>query len=199
MLGIFWISANRRYQIEIPPDTEDSSSRPTNDSPPREENNQPNVNPWADHNPWANEEGYGGDDNTWRPGFSRRTYRSPDGRFTFTTTTTLGGGGFHMGRSMDQRQMPIDPLIPVVRSLDTIFHGLADTYRHGQNQDQNQNQNQNRNATGQENETVADEHRARSESPEFRATGRLFARDADGPQPMAPPFGTLGEYVAIFV
>jgi hypothetical protein len=38
----------------------------------------------------------------------------------------------------------------------------------------------------------------RSESPEFRATGRLFARDADGPQPMAPPLGTLGEYVAIF-
>lgn len=93
--------------------------------------------------------------------------------------------------------MPIDPLLPVVRSLDTIFHGLADTYRQGQNQ--NQNQNQNRNAPGQGNETDADEHRVRSESPEFRATGRLFARDADGPQPMAPPLGTLGEYVAIFI
>ncbi|KAF7125648.1 hypothetical protein CNMCM5793_001887 [Aspergillus hiratsukae] len=178
--------------IEIPPDTEDPSSRPT--SPPREENNQPNVNPWADHNPWANEEDHFGDNIAWRPGYSRRTYRSPDGRFTFTTTTTtLGGGGLRVGRSMGQRQMQIDPLMPMVRSLDTIFHGLADTYRQGQN-----NQPQDRRATGPPYETDAEEHRARSESPEFRATGRLFPRDADGPQPMAPPLNTLGDILELF-
>ncbi|RHZ57101.1 putative RING finger domain protein [Aspergillus thermomutatus] len=181
--------------IEIPPDTEDPSSRPSHDSPPREENNQPNINPWADHNPWAHEETHRGGDFAWRPGYSRRTYRSPDGRFTFTTTTaTIGDGGFHAGRSMDQRQMQIDPLMPVVRSLDTIFHGLAETYRQGQPQ----NQTQNRSATGEGHETDLDEHRARSESPEFRATGRLFPRDADGPQPMAPPLGTLGDILELF-
>jgi E3 ubiquitin-protein ligase RNF115/126 len=94
---------------------------------------------------------------------------------------------------MGQRQMQVDPLMPMVRSLDTIFHGLADTYRQGQN-----NQTQDRRAPGPGTETDAEEYRTRSESPEFRATGRLFPRDADGPQPMAPPLNTLGEYVPYF-
>lgn len=91
--------------------------------------------------------------------------------------------------------------MPMVRRLDTIFHGLADTYRQqGQGQGQSLGQESSRQAA----DMSARPQRDGFPDPEERAPGepddfgppRLFLRNADGPQPMAPPLGTLGEYVA---
>lgn len=96
--------------------------------------------------------------------------------------------------------------MPMVRRLDTIFHGLADTYRQ---QGQGQGQSLDRESSRQAGATSALPQHDDFSDPEERAPGepddfgppRLFPRNADGPQPMAPPLGTLGEYVAfpIFV
>lgn len=119
---------------------------------------------------------------------SRHTYRSPDGRFTFSATTFSGGfpprpvGG-------PGGPFPNDPLMPVMRS---IFNNMAIPYRQqhvgahpvgegfqpqppgpGYPGDRNQDQ----------------------PPPPFAATGRLFPRDADHPQPMVHPVDGLGEYV----
>lgn len=77
--------------------------------------------------------------------------------------------------------------MPMVRSLDTIFHGLADTYQH-QGRRYPQPGEPWQNFPGQD-----DHDRQREEA--FGPGRRLYPRDANAPQPMAPPFGTLGEYV----
>lgn len=71
--------------------------------------------------------------------------------------------------------------MPMMRSLETIFNGLAETRR-----------NQDRTETPRQDSTEPDE-RPRDMPPEFGATGRLFPRDTNGPQNMAPPLSTLGE------
>lgn len=81
--------------------------------------------------------------------------------------------------------------MPMVRSLDTIFNGLANTYLQ-----------QGRVGGRPLNEGFDDtEERTREgtpgfAAPGFSATGRLFPRDADGPQPMTRSVDTLGEYVS---
>lgn len=87
-----------------------------------------------------------------------------------------------------------DPLVPMVNRLNTIFGGLADTYREQGREYGRPSQHP---PTPQHDVPDPDE-RAPDEPHEFGPTGRLFPRDADGPQPMAPPLGTLGEYVAHF-
>lgn len=74
----------------------------------------------------------------------------------------------------------------MVRSLDTIFHGLADTYRH-------QGRRGSQGEPGQG--AFAQDDPDREREPDYGPGRRLYPRDANGPQPMAPPFGTLGEYV----
>lgn len=162
-------------QIEIPPDIppESPESLPSLESPPH-------INPWAEHNPWAREDPpeprernfYGG-----TPRFSHHTYRSPDGRFTFSSTTI--GGGYSPRQARGQ-----NPFVPMmIQALDTMFQGLQETY-----------DNQRTRAVSEnpfhpdgwpEHDHPAEEH---PDPPE------LFPRDADGPQPMPPPVG-LVEYV----
>lgn len=76
-----------------------------------------------------------------------------------------------------------DPLMPMVNRLNTIFGGLADTYREQ--------------APARRPEAFHDvpdpEERAPDEPDEFGPRGRLFPRDANRAQQMAPPVGTLGE------
>lgn len=172
-------------QIEIPPDTAPDPPEEDPSIPPHERTRpRPPLNPWADHNPWAHEEPepdfFGGGN-----GFRHRTYRSPDGRFTFSSTTF--GSGFPDRPAGPPRGVPGDPLMPMVRSLDTIFHGLADTYRNQGRRDSEQDDPW-QNFQGQEGHD-----REREET--FGPGRRLYPRDANAPQPMAPPFGTLGEYV----
>lgn len=86
--------------------------------------------------------------------------------------------------------------MPMVRRLDTIFHGLADTYRQ-QGRETRQEQNmRNYDDFPDPDEQAPDEP---YEPHEFGPTGRLFPRDANGPQPPAAPLGTLGEYVSPFL
>lgn len=81
--------------------------------------------------------------------------------------------------------------MPMVRSLDTIFHGLADTYRYQGRRNPYDEPWQGPNGEEYERE----QQREREREQEFGPGRRLYPRDANGPQPMAPPFGTLGEYV----
>lgn len=105
-------------QIEIPPE----SPQPEREREPQ----SPPVNPWADHNPWAQEESARPQSFGWMesgsPGYSHRSYRSPDGRFTFSSTTI--GGGYSPRQGAQPNQML--PLI--VGSLDTLFQTMRATY-----------------------------------------------------------------------
>ncbi|KAF7715548.1 Zinc finger RING-type domain-containing protein [Penicillium ucsense] len=92
--------------IEIPPE----SPQPEAEADPR----SPPVNPWADHNPWAQEEPGSG-----IPGVSFQSYRSPDGRFSFSTTM-IGGG------IPSQQGAQPNPMLPMVmQNLETLFQGLT--------------------------------------------------------------------------
>lgn len=192
-----------QLQIEIPPDTEERPRRPTPPTSPRGE--FPPINPFANHNPWAHEDededhihGFGFRSS---PGFAHRAYRSPDGRFTFTSTTYNGGGSFGGGGGFRRSAGPGisefgDPLMPMVRQLDTIFHGLADTYRQQGQRQRRESTRQAGAARPQHDDFPDPEERAPGEPNDFEPTSGLFPRNADRAQPMAPPLGTLGEYVA---
>ncbi|OJJ47210.1 hypothetical protein ASPZODRAFT_15887 [Penicilliopsis zonata CBS 506.65] len=173
--------------IEIPPEETHPDPSPINLTPPprQERRQQTPINTLADHNPWA-------DDHETDPylstgsrgsGFSRHTYRSPDGRFTFTSTTY--NGGFPPGRGM----MTGDPLmLPMVRSLDTIFHGLADTYHP-----------EARSPLLSRGASPLQQERGRESSPQYAAAGgRLYPRDTEGPQPMGAALGTLNDVLDLF-
>lgn len=145
------------------------------------------MNPWADHNPWAHQEDEG-DDDTGGNIFRHRTYRSPDGRLTFSSTTF--GGGFSDRAAGPPRGISGDPLMPMVRSLDTIFHGLADTYRH-QGRRESQSEDPWGGGVYRHDEHEHDQERERDQ--QYGPGRRLYPRDANAPQPLAPPLGTLGE------
>ncbi|THC92049.1 hypothetical protein EYZ11_008487 [Aspergillus tanneri] len=176
-------------QIEIPPDPDAPDHPP--DHPP-----DPPHNPWAHHNPWDQD---GEDDQTYDDdpsGFTHHTYRSPDGRFTFSSTTYSHGLPRRRQSSHPQGNMPIDPLMPMVRGLDTIFHGLANTY-------------QQTSALRPGQESSGTQPRSDQRAPGVTLDGSfdfdmqhepegLHPRDADGPQPMATPLRTLGDILELF-
>lgn len=191
-------------QIEIPPDTDPEPPRlNAPPSPPRRARTHSPFDPFGGHNPWAHGEPEDDDERdpfgfgAGSPGFAHRTYRSPDGRFTFSSTTFGGagpGGGGGAGgaaAAAGSRSSPGmggdfgDPLLPMVNRLNTIFGGLADTYRE-------QAPSQRREPAFPDDVPDPDE-RAPDEPHEFGPRSRLFPRDADRAQPMAPPIGTLGE------
>ncbi|KAJ9203673.1 hypothetical protein DTO164E3_306 [Paecilomyces variotii] len=192
--------------IETPPESP-AAERPSfpygRTPPPRhEERSQSPFNPFSDHNPWrdmddAEEHGFGNG-----PGMTRRSYRSPDGRFTFTSTTfSSGGGSPRRPQNPYEAAPPFDPLMPVLRSFDTIFRGLTDTYvnqspRPGQSPPQ----------------PARDYPRRESEihdfpDPEEDYPGSrnvypppegLWPRDADHPQPMQHPLGNINDILELF-
>ncbi|PLB55764.1 hypothetical protein P170DRAFT_433256 [Aspergillus steynii IBT 23096] len=215
--------------IEIPPDTE--APDPPEEAPG--DRFSPPVNPFANHNPWAStghdepsDDFFGGPGGGRRGssgnGFSHRTYRSPDGRFTFSSTTY--SSGFPRRQSTDpQGNLQNDPLMPMVRGLDTIFHGLANTY---QQTDPHRPAGQQR--WGQEHDVAeSDREFGPGQSPrpaglagQRRAPGTMYddpfdfglrygggsdfhddglhPRDADGPQPMNTPLRSLGDILELF-
>lgn len=160
-------------QIEIPPDNPPSPTDPQtafqhdHDIRP---SSQRMRNPWVDYDPWTHVES--DPHNHGINGYGNRTYRSPDGRFTFTSTT-FGRGS--------PRGVPSDPLMPMVQSLDTIFRGLADTYQ------------QQGGFYGDPGSDPWFDELGRERSSE-NGGSRLSPRDANGPQ-TGPQVGTLGEYV----
>ncbi|KAJ5550529.1 hypothetical protein N7535_001528 [Penicillium sp. DV-2018c] len=115
--------------IEIPPETPSEASA----SPQPDSSSAPRPNPWRDHNPWEQEESYpsqgsGISGNASPPYSSFRTYRSPDGRFSFSSAT------FEAGTSSGQRNTDANPMVPMMmHSFDAILQGLMEpnprTYR----------------------------------------------------------------------
>ncbi|KAJ5613190.1 hypothetical protein N7510_006384 [Penicillium lagena] len=178
--------------IEIPPEEisdDPPELEPIDRTSPRHFNP---LDPLADHNPWARPESpdrreYG--DNFFAgggsPSYSRRLYRSPDGRFTFSSTTIGGGSSPHQGGEQP------NPLVPMmVRSLDMIFQGLAETYNH-----------QGQQGVSEESFQTDSPGWGESHSPRASASPGaegLFPRNANGPQPMVPPVGSLAELLDAF-
>ncbi|KAH8427462.1 putative RING finger domain protein [Aspergillus melleus] len=218
--------------IEIPPDTE--APDPPEEAP--EDRFTPPVNPFANHNPWASTGvddfqdrfagGNRGTGNNSGNGFSHHTYRSPDGRFTFSSTTY--SSGHPRRRSTDpQGNMQNDPLMPMMRRLDTVFNRLyqqTDPHRPAGQQPwgeprrpwQQHNEDSNEHGFGgwgQGPEPAGLEGQRRAPGAaydgsfdyglrygggsDFHNDG-LHPRDADGPQPMATPLRSLGDILELF-
>ncbi|PYI25041.1 hypothetical protein BP00DRAFT_452489 [Aspergillus indologenus CBS 114.80] len=192
--------------VEIPPDPDEepplTSDRPDSASSPRSAGSP--LNPWADHDPWAaqgdhdrNDGNQPRDSGVAGGGYQHRTYRSPDGRFTFSTTTYTHGFG---GQSPStQTTSNLDPL-SMVQSMDNIFRGLTSTY-----------QNRERSASVSSSGQASSQPRGQGQrlgSFEFNiesgnsATssqdGGLHPRDADGPQPINNPLRTLSDILELF-
>ncbi|CAI7657306.1 unnamed protein product [Penicillium glandicola] len=107
--------------IEIPPEphSEGSPSRVTNTSSP------PRLNPWIDHDPWERDtqerQGPGLFGSGTPPYSSLRTYRSPDGRFSFSSAT------LDTGLPSSQRNNGPNPMVPMMmQSFDTILQNLME-------------------------------------------------------------------------
>ncbi|KAJ9488540.1 hypothetical protein VN97_g4747 [Penicillium thymicola] len=105
--------------VEIPPELPSESSpthRADSPSPPR-------ANPWIDHDPWERDT-----HERQSPGFlgtppfsSLRTYRSPDGRFSFSSAT------LDTGMPAGPRHNGPNPMVPVMmQSFDTILQNLME-------------------------------------------------------------------------
>ncbi|KAJ5129733.1 uncharacterized protein N7515_005772 [Penicillium bovifimosum] len=106
--------------IEIPPEMPSEAS--PSPQPQAGSSSAPRGNPWRDHNPWEQEESYSaqglglfGNASSGYP--SLRTYRSPDGRFSFSSTT------FEAGTASGQRNDP-SPIVPM--ALETFGAMLRD-------------------------------------------------------------------------
>ncbi|KAJ5991411.1 hypothetical protein N7499_003827 [Penicillium canescens] len=102
--------------VEIPPDIPP-------DSPPEHAASlsQPRVSPWGDHNPWGIDEELPGTPSRDIPSGFHRTYTSPDGRFTFSSTT-LG-----TGHSSSPRAYGSNAGIPMMmQNFDSIIRGLVE-------------------------------------------------------------------------
>lgn len=115
--------SNRRFllQIEIPPE----SPQPEPEPEPQSQG----FNPWADHNPWAPEESVSsGWMESGSPGYSHRSYRSPDGRFTFSSTTI--GGGYSSRRAAQPGETPS----PFMATLDDFFQSMRVRHTDGETQ-----------------------------------------------------------------
>lgn len=147
------------------------------------------MNPWADHNPWGRDESAGPrpfDFMDSSPGYSQRTYRSPDGRFTFSSTTI--GRGYPRQSTSSAAQTPILPMM--LESLNTIFRGLSETYDphnpHGSRSPGFDNPFMAHSSSPPDHDPAGPDAHAGHEG--------LFPRDTDRAQPMTPPVGSLAEY-----
>ncbi|KAL1965513.1 hypothetical protein VTN77DRAFT_5596 [Rasamsonia byssochlamydoides] len=170
------------HQVESePPRPSRQSAR---QSPRREESRSP-ASPFHNHNPWTEETEI--HDVGSGSGFSRRSYRSPDGRFSFTSTTFSTGFPSRRVRGGLPDLLPSDD--PVMRSFNAIFQGLAGAPFNAGHRDRDRDPLR----ADDLNPPWADEHRDRRDP-----FGGLWPRDADNPQPMAHPLGDINEILDLF-
>lgn len=180
-------TANHVYalQIEIPPDPD--TPPPLDPLDPDTEPHSPPINPWVDHNPWAQADTSGPRAfdlmDSGSPRYTHRTYRSPDGRFSFSSTTV--GNGY----SPRQTAAHPNPMVPMMlQSLDTMFQELSNMHDlHGQRSPDLDDPFAPHSPGFHEHEFPGGNRRAGHEG--------LFPRDTDRPQPITPPVGSLAEYV----
>ncbi|KAJ5190581.1 uncharacterized protein N7498_009566 [Penicillium cinerascens] len=172
--------------IEIPPDP---------DTPPPEQDPEPRtppINPWADHNPWDRDEAAGprpfGFMDSGSPGYSQHTYRSPDGRFTFSSTTI--GGGYSSRQSA--ATAPTNPLLPMMfEGLNALFQGLQETHEPHEAR-----------SPGLDDPFMAHSSSWPNIDPGVSNAHAghegLFPRDTDRAQPMTPPVASLADLLEAF-
>lgn len=122
------------------------------------------------------------------PGYSHRSYRSPDGRFTFSTTTI---GGSYSSRHDDQ----LGQLPAVMQSIGALFQGLSGTYDHHQTQrGPGMEMPPHSHAAGmREPDVMHDPFQAHHERA--RRHEDFVSRDQNGPPQMEPPLQSLAELV----
>ncbi|KAJ5380499.1 uncharacterized protein N7496_002927 [Penicillium cataractarum] len=122
------------------------------------------------------------------PGYSHRSYRSPDGRFTFSTTTI---GGSYSSRHEGQ----LDQLPAVMQSIGALFQGLSGTYDHHQTQrGPGMEMPPHSHAAGmREPDVMHDRFQAHHERA--RRHEEYFFRDPDGPQHMESPGPNLVDFL----
>lgn len=136
----------------------------------------PTRNPFLDHNPWADtpddeSQGFGNG-----PRISRQSYRSPDGRVTFTSTTfTTGMGGRHRSPGSPEPYAAE----PLLRTVGSIFQELAGTYN-----------TQNRHVPPPDRE---DPWETPGATRGAYLHGGLWPRDTESPQPQTVPVASLND------
>lgn len=145
------------------------------------------------HNPWRNHRVENEDDDEnnqdlGEGGFIQTRFQSRDGTFSFTTTRV----GSPRARAAHEGP-PADPIAPLLRNLDTIFHGIANTYTH-------QGPGAGQMNPGPFGATPPQQTGPAESTPTgnggrntFTATGRLWPRDANNAQPDAQPLGGMDE------
>ncbi|KAJ5168486.1 uncharacterized protein N7482_004080 [Penicillium canariense] len=174
--------------VEIPPDSPQSEREPELHSPP--------INPWADHNPWTREEPSASQPSGWMdsgsPGYSHRSYRSPDGRFMFSSTTIGGGYSPRQGNAQPNAMLPL-----MMQSLDSLFQGLSESYDHQGQRSPAMDHPRHPYAAGmRDHDPVQDPMHSRSITDEDAEQREgLFPRDPDGPQHMTVRVESLAELV----
>lgn len=134
------------------------------------------------------------------PGYSHHTYRSPDGRFSFSSSTVrgsfpprqVGGAGTGTGTGTSAYS---NPMIPMLQTLQTILGDISDA--HGNDHHHHTEQYGNRSPRSEES--------SRRYSPDPDPTGGidqhaefegLFPRDSHRAQRMSAPVENLAEYVS---
>lgn len=173
------------------PEPEPEPSRPPRRSSrrersPRREASRSPASSLRDHHPWAEmdaevrEFGNGG-------GFSRQSYRSPDGRFTFTSTTFSTGMPSRRMRGGFPDVFPEDDAF--MRTFNSIFQSLAGTQFDNGLRDRDRDP-----LRGDDLHPpwLAGENGDR-DRPRNPLHGGLWPRDADNPQPMAHPLESINE------
>lgn len=122
------------------------------------------------------------------PGYAHRTYRSPDGRFTFSSTTVNSRSEF--GWSTRQPSDHPDSMLPaMVQGFDAILRGMLNPppFYHTPH----------RRSPGLDD--PFDPHLPGwSETDDHTGYEELRPRDTDRPQPGEPPVGSLAEFVQTF-
>lgn len=118
-------------------------------------------------------------------GYAHRTYRSPDGRFSFSSTTINGSGefGWSSRRSVNH---PNSGFSAMLHGLDVALRGMAETY----------DPPPHRRSPGPED--PFDPHLPGwSAMDDYTSHEGLRPRNTDRPQPRAPPVGSLSESVQL--
>ncbi|KAH8705163.1 hypothetical protein BGW36DRAFT_8614 [Talaromyces proteolyticus] len=130
-----------------------------------------------DHNPWQHTEDHETQETDDIPGFSRHSYRSPDGNLTFTTTTwTRGMPGRRRSVGSPDQFAGTDPLL---QTMGTFFQELAGAYAHRDRHVPNPDREDPWETPGATRGTYMG--------------GGLFPRDTTRPQPATMPLTSLND------
>ncbi|CAI7603622.1 unnamed protein product [Penicillium pancosmium] len=167
------------------------------------------INPFTDHNPWAQDQespphpgsaAYDPMDFAF-PGYSHHTYRSPDGRFSFSSSTVRGSFPPRQGAGGGGAGAYSNPMIPMLQTLQTILGDISDAHDNDHHNPHNPHHHHTEQQYGNRSPRPEESSRRYSPDPdptsidEYAEFEGLFPRDSNRPQRMSPPVESLSEYV----